>query len=72
VGVIVQFGGQTPLNLARKLHDAGAPIIGTSVESLERAGDRASFSRWSTSSGSTSRKTAWRNRKRRPAKSRPP
>jgi carbamoyl-phosphate synthase, large subunit len=43
VGVIVQFGGQTPLNLARKLHDAGAPIIGTSVESLERAGDRGEF-----------------------------
>jgi carbamoyl-phosphate synthase large subunit len=43
VGVIVQFGGQTPLNLARKLHDTGAPIIGTSVESLERAGDRGEF-----------------------------
>ncbi|MGB7568191.1 MAG: carbamoyl-phosphate synthase large subunit [Chitinivibrionales bacterium] len=43
VGVIVQFGGQTPLNLARKLHDAGAPIIGTSVDSLERAGDRGEF-----------------------------
>ena len=44
-GVIVQFGGQTPLNLARKLFDAGAPIIGTSVESLERAGDRGEFFR---------------------------
>jgi len=42
-GVIVQFGGQTPLNLARKLYEAGAPIIGTSVESLERAGDRGVF-----------------------------
>jgi carbamoyl-phosphate synthase large subunit len=42
-GVIVQFGGQTPLNLARKLHDAGAPIIGTSVESLECAGERGAF-----------------------------
>ena len=42
-GVIVQFGGQTPLNLARKLYDAGAPIIGTSVDSLERAGDRGEF-----------------------------
>jgi len=42
-GIIVQFGGQTPLNLARKLADAGAPIIGTSVESLERAGDRGRF-----------------------------
>jgi carbamoyl-phosphate synthase large subunit len=44
-GVIVQFGGQTPLNLARKLFDAGAPIIGTGVDSLERAGDRGEFSR---------------------------
>jgi len=42
-GVIVQFGGQTPLNLARRLHDAGAPVIGTSVDSLERAGDRGEF-----------------------------
>ena len=31
-GVIVQFGGQTPLNLARGLQDAGAPLVGTSVD----------------------------------------
>jgi carbamoyl-phosphate synthase large subunit len=42
-GVIVQFGGQTPLNLARGLAEAGVPIIGTSVESIERAGDREQF-----------------------------
>ncbi|MGN6627210.1 MAG: carbamoyl-phosphate synthase large subunit, partial [Tepidisphaeraceae bacterium] len=42
-GVIVQFGGQTPLNLARGLHDAGVPIIGTSIEMLEAAGDREKF-----------------------------
>ncbi len=36
-GLIVQFGGQTPLNLARALEAAGAPIIGTSVESIDRA-----------------------------------
>jgi carbamoyl-phosphate synthase large subunit len=42
-GVIVQFGGQTPLNLARRLADAGAPIIGTSVESIQRAEDRDEF-----------------------------
>ncbi|MBD3347223.1 MAG: carbamoyl-phosphate synthase large subunit [Chitinivibrionales bacterium] len=42
-GVIIQFGGQTPLNLARKLKEAGAPIIGTSVESIERAEDRDEF-----------------------------
>lgn len=44
VGVIVQFGGQTPLNLAKRLMDAGAPIIGTSVESIQRAEDRDEFS----------------------------
>ncbi len=43
-GVIVQFGGQTPLNLARRLHDAGVPIIGTSVDSIELAEDREKFS----------------------------
>jgi carbamoyl-phosphate synthase large subunit len=42
-GVIVQFGGQTPINLARKLHDAGVPIIGTSVESIDAASDREQF-----------------------------
>jgi len=44
-GVIVQFGGQTPLNLARKLQKAGAPIIGTSVKSIDTAEDRNKFSR---------------------------
>jgi len=43
VGVIVQFGGQTPLNLAKRLMNAGAPIIGTSVESIQRAEDRDEF-----------------------------
>jgi len=42
-GVIVQFGGQTPLNLARALHSAGVPIIGTSVETIEAAEDREKF-----------------------------
>jgi carbamoylphosphate synthase large subunit len=42
-GVIVQFGGQTPLNLARGLADAGVPILGTSVDSIEAAGDREKF-----------------------------
>ncbi|HTV47007.1 MAG TPA: carbamoyl-phosphate synthase large subunit [Phycisphaerae bacterium] len=44
-GVIVQFGGQTPLNLARSLKDSGAPIIGTAVESIETAEDRDKFNR---------------------------
>ncbi len=43
LGVIVQFGGQTPLNLARGLADAGVPIIGTSPESIDLAEDRKRF-----------------------------
>jgi carbamoyl-phosphate synthase large subunit len=42
-GVIVQLGGQTPLNLARALHAAGLPIIGTSVDTIEMAEDREQF-----------------------------
>ncbi len=42
-GVIVQFGGQTPLNLAMDLWNAGVPIIGTSPESIARAEDRKEF-----------------------------
>jgi carbamoyl-phosphate synthase large subunit len=42
-GVIVQFGGQTPLNLARALANAGVPIIGTSVDTIEDAEDRERF-----------------------------
>ena len=42
-GVIVQFGGQTPLNLAKGLQDAGVPILGTSVDAIDRAGDRERF-----------------------------
>src|SRR5438128_6407075 len=42
-GVIVQYGGQTPLNLARGLAAAGVPIIGTSAESIDIAEDRERF-----------------------------
>ncbi len=42
-GVIVQFGGQTPLNLASDLQKTGVPIIGTSPESIDRAEDRDLF-----------------------------
>ena len=42
-GVIVQFGGQTPLNLARALSTMGVPIIGTSVDTIEAAEDREKF-----------------------------
>src|SRR5690606_30744706 len=43
LGLIVQFGGQTPLNLAHGLVKAGVPIIGTSVESIDLAEDRDRF-----------------------------
>ncbi|MFW1676488.1 carbamoyl-phosphate synthase large subunit [Pontibacter sp. JAM-7] len=42
-GVIVQYGGQTPLKLAVALDEAGVPIIGTSPESIDRAEDREQF-----------------------------
>ncbi len=42
-GVIVQFGGQTPLNLAMALKDAGVPIIGTSPDDIARSEDRQLF-----------------------------
>ncbi|OGV64648.1 MAG: carbamoyl phosphate synthase large subunit [Lentisphaerae bacterium RIFOXYB12_FULL_65_16] len=42
-GVIVQFGGQTPLNIARELAEAGVKILGTSVDSIDLAEDRDRF-----------------------------
>ena len=42
-GVIVQFGGQTPLNLAQALQDAGIPILGTSPDAIDLAEDRERF-----------------------------
>ena len=45
IGVIVQYGGQTPLKLARGLEAAGAPIIGTSPDSIDLAEDRERFQR---------------------------
>jgi carbamoyl-phosphate synthase large subunit len=45
VGVIVQFGGQTALNLARDLREEGIPILGTSLEEIDRAEDREKFER---------------------------
>ncbi len=44
-GIIVQYGGQTPLKLARALEAAGAPIIGTSPDSIDLAEDRERFQR---------------------------
>ncbi len=43
MGIIVQFGGQTPLNLAVPLEKAGVPILGTSPDSIDRAEDRERF-----------------------------
>ena len=42
-GLIVQFGGQTPLKLVDRLHAAGVPIIGTSPDAIDRAEDRERF-----------------------------
>ncbi len=42
-GVIVQLGGQTPLNLARLLEELGVPVMGTSVDAIDRAEDRRRF-----------------------------
>jgi carbamoyl-phosphate synthase large subunit len=44
-GVIVQFGGQTPLKLAGKLHELGVPILGTTPDAIDLAEDRDRFSR---------------------------
>ena len=44
IGVIVQFGGQTPLNIAAELEQAGVKILGTSVNSIDIASDRGRFS----------------------------
>ncbi|HUB63645.1 MAG TPA: carbamoyl-phosphate synthase large subunit [Methylocella sp.] len=45
MGAIVQFGGQTPLKLAHALEEAGIPILGTSVDSIDLAEDRDRFKR---------------------------
>ena len=45
LGVIVQFGGQTPLKLAQALNDAGIPILGTSTDAIDLAEDRDRFKR---------------------------
>ncbi|WP_027441942.1 carbamoyl-phosphate synthase large subunit [Erythrobacter cryptus] len=45
VGVIVQFGGQTPLKLAQALADAGIPILGTSPDAIDLAEDRERFAK---------------------------
>tara|TARA_B100000886_G_scaffold151517_1_gene103057 strand:- start:1491 stop:4706 length:3216 start_codon:yes stop_codon:yes gene_type:complete len=44
-GVIVQFGGQTPIKLAKSIHEAGFPILGTQLNSIDLAEDRERFSK---------------------------
>ncbi len=51
IGMIVQFGGQTPLNLSLPLKNAGVPIIGTSPESIDLAEDRKRFGKLITDLG---------------------
>lgn len=51
VGVIVQLGGQTPLGLAKRLEDAGVPIVGTSPKAIDLAEDRGAFGEVLTSAG---------------------
>ncbi|WP_285728535.1 carbamoyl-phosphate synthase large subunit [Nocardiopsis sp. ATB16-24] len=55
-GVIVQLGGQTPLGLARRLKDAGVPIIGTSPEAIDLAEDRGEFGKVLEAAGLTAPK----------------
>ena len=50
-GVLVQFGGQTPLNIAKALETAGAPILGTSVDTIDLAEDRKRFNALMTELG---------------------
>jgi len=51
LGAIVQFGGQTPLNLARKLEAAGVPILGTTPDAIDLAEDRKQFQKLLNSLG---------------------
>ena len=51
LGVIVQFGGQTPLKLAQALEDAGIPILGTSPDAIDLAEDRERFAKLVTQLG---------------------
>ncbi|HSG46563.1 MAG TPA: carbamoyl-phosphate synthase large subunit [Longimicrobiales bacterium] len=53
MGVIVQLGGQTPLKLAKRLEELGAPILGTSVDAIDRAEDRERFEQVCTAIGAT-------------------
>ena len=68
-GVIVQFGGQTPLKLAHALEEAGVPILGTSPDAIDLAEDRDRFKALVDRSGSSSRRAESRASPPRPAAS---
>ncbi len=51
LGVIVQYGGQTPLKLASVLDEAGAPLLGTSFDAIDRAEDRERFQKFAAELG---------------------
>ncbi len=72
-GVIVQFGGQTPLKLALPLYEQGVPIIGTSPESIDLAEDRESFGELLDGTGArTSPSMGSPTTRSRPRQDRPP
>jgi carbamoyl-phosphate synthase large subunit len=58
--MIVQFGGQTPLNLSLPLKAAGVPIIGTSPESIDLAEDRKRFGKADYGAGIPQPRARWR------------
>jgi hypothetical protein len=66
-GLIVQYGGQTPLKLAVPLEQAGAPILGTTPDAIDRAEDRERFSALIVKLG-LRRRTAWPGAPRRPSR----
>jgi carbamoyl-phosphate synthase large subunit len=66
-GVIVQFGGQTPLKLAHALEQAGIPILGTTPDAIDLAEDRDRFKRLLDKLSSSSPRTASPIRSSRPA-----
>ena len=68
-GVIVQFGGQTPLNIAGELAEAGVKILGTSPETIDLAEDRDRFRKMMNKLGIPSRNPAWPATLRRPCRS---
>ena len=68
-GVVVQFGGQTPLKIAERLHAAGVPILGTSQDAIDLAEDRERFGevlKQAQAQGAAVRHRAQRSRRRSP------